>query len=155
MTAPRAIAIPEAVLAAVYAHARAAFPAECCGYLVGPRDGGIDAAVACTNVQAAEQALPGRGEDTAFAIGGAELLAFARSFDSPRPARVVYHSHPNGRAYFSEADRAMAASEAGPIYPVQHLVVGVTARGVVEAAQIAWAEAARDFVEVLRWRVLG
>lgn len=156
MTAARPIAIPEALLAEVYAHARAAFPAECCGYLVGPRGGdGVDAAVACMNVHAAEPALPGRGDDTAFAIGGAELLAFARSFDSPRPARVVYHSHTNGRAYFSAADRALAASDAGPIYPVQHLVVGVTPRGVAEAAQIAWSEAARDFVEVARWRVLG
>jgi proteasome lid subunit RPN8/RPN11 len=135
--------IPRAVLDAVYAHARAAYPAECCGYLTGERDAAeVDAAVPCANAAGA----PDR-----FAIDGAELLAFARSLDGPRPARVVYHSHPNGRAYFSPTDRAVAATDAGPIYPVQHLVVGVTAAGVTEAALFAWSPAARDFVEVARW----
>ena len=151
-----AIAIPEPLLAEIYAAARAAFPLECCGYLVGPRDGsGVDAVIACRNVHADEPVLAGRSGETAFAIGGAELLAFARSFDSPRPARVVYHSHTHGRAYFSAADRAIAANDRGPVYPVQHLVVGVTAAGATEAAQVAWSGAARDFVEVARWRVLG
>ena len=49
-------------------------------------------------------------------IAGAELFAFARSFDSDRPARIVYHSHTNGRAYFSEVDREVAATPAGPHY---------------------------------------
>jgi adenylyltransferase/sulfurtransferase len=133
----RPVAIPPAVLAAVYAHAVRAFPDECCGYLVGDGDT-VDAAIACTNVQASPDS---------FAIDGRELLDFARSFDSPRPARVVYHSHPNGRAYFSARDREMAGA-----YPVQHLVVGVTADGVTEAVQLAWSDEARDYVEIARWR---
>jgi len=135
------LAIPPAVLAAVYAHATRAFPDECCGYLLGARDGdAVDEAVACTNAQASGDS---------FAIDGRELFDFARSFDSPRPARVVYHSHPNGRAYFSARDREMAA---GPAYPVQHLVVGVTADGVTEAVQLAWSDEARDHVEIARWK---
>jgi proteasome lid subunit RPN8/RPN11 len=149
----KAIAIPAPVLEAIYAHAGAAFPAECCGYLVGPAGGdSVTAAVPCTNVQAREQVIAGRGAETAFAIGGAELLAFARSLDSERPARVVYHSHTNGRAYFSEADRAMAVTADGPTYPVQHLVVGVTATGVTGAVQLAWSGEARDYVEIARWQ---
>ena len=35
---PAPIAIPEAVLAEIYEHAREAFPAECCGWLAGARD---------------------------------------------------------------------------------------------------------------------
>jgi adenylyltransferase/sulfurtransferase len=144
------IAIPAGVRAAIYAHARAVFPAECCGYLVGPRDGDVDAAIACRNAQAdgLHPTVPARGADAGFVIAGAELIAFARSFDGPRPARVVYHSHPNGRAYMSAVDRELAA---GPAYPVQHLVVGVAASGVTEAAQFAWSEAARDYVEIARW----
>jgi proteasome lid subunit RPN8/RPN11 len=145
------LAIPAGVLAEVYAHARAAFPDECCGYLRGPTGGAsVDEAVACTNAQAGgdNPVAPERGADAGFVIAGAELFAFARTFDSARPARVVYHSHPNGRAYFSTVDRE-AATAAG--YPVQHLVVGVTAAGVTEAVQLAWSDAAHDFVEIARW----
>jgi len=144
-----AIAIPPDVLAAVYAHARATFPDECCGYLVGPRDAAaVDQAIACRNAQpdGLHPTAPERGADSGFVIAGAELFAFARSLDGPRPARVVYHSHPGGRAYFSAVDRDVART-AG--YPVQHLVIGVTADAVTEAAQ--YAEEAGDFVEVARW----
>lgn len=139
------VAIPAALLAAIYDHARAAFPDECCGYLTGSA-AAVDHLVRCTNAARAQPVAPGRGADTSFAIAGAELLAFARAFAEPAPPRIVYHSHTNGRAYFSAVDRALAA---GPAYPVQHLVVGVTAAGVTEAAQFAWA--ADDHIEVARW----
>jgi proteasome lid subunit RPN8/RPN11 len=145
------IAIPGAVRAQIYAHARAAFPDECCGYLTGAAGGdAADAAVACRNAQEGGEhpTEPHRGADTGFVIAGAELLAFARSFRGPRPARVVYHSHPDGRACFSAVDQDLAR---GPAYPVQHLVVGVTARGVTEAAQLAWSDHAGAYVEIARW----
>lgn len=146
------IAIPGDVLAAIYAHAIAAYPDECCGYLVGPRavDGAVDAAVPCRNAQrdGEHPVAPERGAETGFVIAGAELFRFARSFDGDRPARVVYHSHTNGRAYFSDVDRRVAA---GPAYPVQHVVVGVAGRAITEVAQFAWSAAARDYVEVARW----
>lgn len=146
-----AIAIPDAVREAVEHHANAVFPAECCGYLVGPVNGTtVDAVIACRNAQGDGEhpTVPERGVETGFVIAGEELFAFARSFDSQRPARIVYHSHPNGRAYFSDIDRDVARS-AG--YPVQHLVVGVTAAGVTELAQFAWSDEFGDFVEVFRW----
>jgi len=149
---PRPIAIPGALRARIYAHARAAFPEECCGYLTGPADaaGRADAAVACRHAQAGggHPIAPRRGPDAGFVIDGAELLAFARSFGGPRPARVVYHSHPNGRAYFSAVDQELAR---GPAYPVQHLVVGVTARGATEAALFGWSDAAGAYIELARW----
>jgi proteasome lid subunit RPN8/RPN11 len=154
------IAIPAEVLATVYAHAVAAFPDECCGYLIGPASGGVDAVVACRNAQADGEhpIAPTRGADTGFVIAGDELFRFARSFDTGRPARILYHSHTNGRAYFSTIDRRMAA---GPAYPVQHLVIGVAAitplpsPAITEAAQFAWSEAAGDHVEIARWTVGG
>jgi len=151
------IEIPDDVLAAVYAHAIAAFPEECCGYLVGAPSGAVDAAVRCRNAQADGEhpVAPERTADAGFVIAGAELLAFARSFDGDRPARVVYHSHTNGKAYFSQVDREMAS---GPAYPVQHIVIGVapsTPEGVAvtQVAQFAWSDAARDHVEIARWSV--
>ncbi|HEY1556097.1 MAG TPA: Mov34/MPN/PAD-1 family protein [Kofleriaceae bacterium] len=157
-----AVRIPDDLLPAIYAHARAAYPAECCGYLVGAAGSdAVDERVACTNAH-------GAGDHRAFAIDGAELLAFARTFATPRPAHIVYHSHPNGRAYFSQADRSCAtlggvarpgeagaaAAPAGPTYDVQHLVIGVAEAGATEAAQFAWSAQAGDFVEVARWSVL-
>lgn len=158
MTPVAAIALPDDVLAAIYAHALAAFPDECCGYLTGPsRDdsggpGIVDAVVPCRNAQldGVHPLVPERGADTGFVIEGAELLRFARSFDGDRPARVVYHSHTNGQAYFSAVDRRMAA---GPAYPVQHVVIGVVAGAITEVAQFAWSEAAADHVEIARWQV--
>ena len=48
-----AIAIPETIRAAITPYARATFPAECCGYPRGARDGAtVDAAITCTNAQA-------------------------------------------------------------------------------------------------------
>ncbi len=144
------IDIPPDVLAQIYAHAREAFPAECCGYLTGAREAaGVDAMIACTNAQAsgAHPTHPTRGADTGFVIAGAELFAFARAFDGEQPPRVLYHSHTNGRAYFSSIDQDLAA---GPAYPVQHLVVGVLDGRVTEAAQFAWSGSA--YVEVARWQ---
>ena len=146
-----AIAIPAPLLAEIYAHARTAYPAECCGYATGARADRVDALVRCTNAQVpgANPFAPDRGADTGFVIAGRELLSFARAFDGPTPPRIVYHSHTNGRAYLSDVDRAAAASEAGPTYPVEHLVVGVTAEGITECAQFAWSRG--GFVEVARW----
>jgi proteasome lid subunit RPN8/RPN11 len=156
------ITIPADVRAAIYAHACAAFPAECCGYLIGAAPDRVDAAIACRNAQADGEhpIAPARGADTGFVIAGAELFGFARSFESDRPPRVIYHSHTNGRAYFSTIDQDMAA---GPAYPVQHLVIGVAlpasaaspSPAVTEVAQFAWVEAVRVYVEIARWAVEG
>lgn len=132
----RAIAIPDDVLAELCAHARATYPAECCGYLVGPRGGqAVTGVVRCTNVDP--------HAETGFGIDGRELFDFARSLDTELPARVLYHSHPNGRAYFSARDRELAGG-----YPVQHLIVGIDDTRVVEVALFADVDGA--FVEI--WR---
>lgn len=130
----------DAQLAEIYAHARSVFPAECCGYVT-------DVVVRCTNAWASED----RTTESAFAIDGAELFVFAKSFSGPSPARTVYHSHTNGRAYFSALDRAVAITPTGPAYPVDHLVIGVTSERVVEAARFAWDGV--DYVEIARWSV--
>ncbi len=121
--------LPPAVLAEIYDHARAEYPNECCGYVLGA---GPDASVVrCTNRQdalhAADPVTFPRTARTAYQIGGRELLALVRSFDGPRPATILYHSHPDVGAYFSEED-TRAALSAG--YPVAYLVVDVTAEAV-------------------------
>jgi proteasome lid subunit RPN8/RPN11 len=147
---------PADVLDVVYAEARRAYPAECCGFLVGPRDDdGVTRARPCRNAQEGGQhpTAAARGAETAYVIAGEDLLALNRSLDGPEPAKVIYHSHPNGRAYFSATDEAVATDPwgEGPMYPVRQLVVGLDAERVVEAAMFEWRDGA--FREVDRWTV--
>jgi proteasome lid subunit RPN8/RPN11 len=158
IVAPVAVAIPAALLEEIYRHARAAFPAECCGWLAGPRGGAAATRVrACANAQGAagHPTAPDRTAETAYVIAGADLLALHRELDGAEPALVIYHSHPNGRAYFSETDRKVATDPwgEGPMLPVQQLVVGLDAERIVEAAMFAWDETALGFVEIARWAV--
>jgi proteasome lid subunit RPN8/RPN11 len=143
------MSISEAMLAAVYAEARKVFPGECCGWIT---DEGVRP---CRNAQADGEhpTQAARGAESAYVIAGDDLLAFNRAFDGPAPPRVVYHSHPNGRAYFSATDRDVARSPwgDGPAYPVQQLVVGIDGERVVESALFEWSDEAGDFVEVARY----
>lgn len=109
-------------LEAIYAQSRAEFPNECCGYILGEGD---DAElVQCKNRQdqlhAIDPEAHPRTAANAYNIGGKELLTLVRSFESERPASVIYHSHPRVGAYFSEED-TRAAIAAG--FPVAYLVV--------------------------------
>jgi proteasome lid subunit RPN8/RPN11 len=148
------IAIPDRLRAGVYEHACAAYPEECCGYLVGPVGGfHVTGMVQCQNaiVDDLHPTHPERDAENGFVISGRELLAFAKSFATGLPARIVYHSHPRGRAYFSAVDRLNALSQEGPTYPVQHLVIGVSdQKTITEVAQFAWDAELGDFVEVAR-----
>ena len=150
------IHIPARVLRAVHDEARAAFPGECCGWLAGPASGwaATDAHPA-VNVQDAggHPTHPGRGVESAYVFSPEDLLALSESLDGDRPARVIYHSHPNGRAYLSDIDREVATSPwgDGPAFPVQQLVVGVDEGRVVEAALYAWSDDDGGFIEVARF----
>ena len=108
---PSGVEIPQDVLEEIYRRAREAFPGECCGWLTGARDGSAVTTVRpCANAQASgtHPTAPDRGAETAYVFAGADLLALNHSLDSDAPARVIYHSHPNGRAYFSDTDRDVA-----------------------------------------------
>ena len=148
--------IPSRILAEVYREARSCFPAECCGWLAGPVGSKkVSTVRQCANAQdsGTHPTSPNRGAETAYVITGDDLLALNRSFDTESPAQVIYHSHPNGRAYLSPTDRQMATSPwgDGPAYPVQQLVVGIDQHRVVEAALFAWSDEDEDFVEIARY----
>ena len=80
-----------------------------------------------------------------------------RSLDGEIPARIIYHSHPNGEAYLSSIDREVATSPwgDGPAYPVQQLVIGINGDRVVESILFAWSEQENQFVEVNRFLGAG
>ncbi len=148
--------IPPAILNSIYLEARSAYPAECCGWLTGAVDGnGVDAIRPAANAQDSgnHPTAADRTAETAYVFDAADLLALNDSLDSETPARIIYHSHPNGRAYLSDTDRTVATSPwgDGPAYPVQQLVVGIDHQRVVEAALFAWDDASQGFVELERY----
>ncbi len=148
--------IPAEILEDIYREARAAYPTECCGWLSGAKGGTVAGSIRrCVNDQSANAyaIVADRTAETAYNLSGADLLELNRSLDSETPALVIYHSHPNGRAYFSPTDIAVATSPWGgePAYPVQQLVVGIDSRRVVEAALFAWSDEEEGFVEISRF----
>ena len=152
---PLALNIPREVLADIYREARNAYPAECCGWLSGPRDGSAVTAVRrCENAQASgtHPTEADRGLERAYVFTTSDALELSLSLDGEMPALVIYHSHPNGRAYFSPTDVEVASPWGdGPAYPVQQLVVGIDNLRVVEAALFAWSDAEPGFVEIARY----
>jgi len=144
--------VPRAVLVEVFRHARECFPAECCGWLAGPSGGPPGRVRRCRNAQedGEHPTAEARTAETAYVIAGDDLLALNRALDTPEPPLVLYHSHPNGRAYFSETDKQAATDPwgEGPLYAVDQLVVGLDAEQIVEARVFRWDAARKDFVEV-------
>ncbi len=144
------------ILEEIYREARTSFPAECCGWLSGVRDGArVSLVRSCINDQASGNHPPvaERTAEAAYVLSGEDLLALNRSFDTEEPALVIYHSHPNGRAYLSETDRQVATSPWGdePAYTVQQVVIGIDQHRVVAAAHFAWSEEEKGFVEIARY----
>ncbi|WP_367274046.1 M67 family metallopeptidase [Erythrobacter sp.] len=89
--------------AAMLAAARAAFPNEVCGLLLG-EDARIDEARAAANIHPA----PG----THFEIDPQALIDAHRAARAGGPQVIGYfHSHPTGEPVPSSTDRAMAAGD--------------------------------------------
>jgi proteasome lid subunit RPN8/RPN11 len=95
------LSLPPAVRRAIAAHARDAYPAECCGFLVG-RPGRIDFAVRMRNL--APSARRYRIDDRAHI----EVRKVLRSFEPLLEIVGVYHSHPDGTVAPSDTDCAEA-----------------------------------------------
>ena len=152
---PKPVQVPRDILVSAFEESRKAFPAECCGWMAGADDAAVDSIRPCANQQdkGNHPIASQRGAETAYVIEGDDLLALNNSFDGDVPARIIYHSHPNGQAYLSETDRTVATSPWGdePAFPVQQLVVGINDDKVVEAALFAWSDDEDGFVEIARY----
>ena len=149
--------IPEEILIEIYSHAREDFPNECCGWLTGPRDGdevvGVRRAVNSYDPMTHPTASD-RTAESAYVIAGSDLLELNRTLEGSEPPRVIYHSHPNGRAYFSETDRRVATDPwgDGPAYPVRQLVIGIDGDRVVEARLFEWDDSVNGFVAMAEFQ---
>ena len=146
------------VLAEIYAHARETYPEECCGFLIGPRDHTeVDEVRRCVNEQNRYHALdPERFPRTAriaYYLGGKDLRFLMQSIETPRPVKIIYHSHIDVGSYFSAEDiRAALGREpddtAEPLYPVNHIVIDAQADHIGGAKLFWWDHSQRAFVQV-------
>jgi proteasome lid subunit RPN8/RPN11 len=146
---------PEA-LAEIYAHARQEYPKECCGIVFGPKgEERADRVKACANVQdelhAEDPAAHPRDARTAYNLSAADIFGLQKSLRGESPAKIVYHSHVEVGAYFSDTDQAAARFGDEPAYPVEYVVVDVRKDGTHGCAQFAWDEGQRTYVEVRRY----
>ncbi len=153
---PEPVNVPKSTLEEIFRHARESFPDECCGWLTGEKDSNT-AAMVRRAVNAYKPELHPTARDRtaerAFVISNGDLLELNHTLDNDVRPRIIYHSHPNGRAYFSPTDRENARDPwgDGPAYPVQQIVIGIDGERVVEAAQFAWDDETGDFVEIARF----
>ncbi len=87
--------------AAMLAHARAAYPNECCGAMLGTTDGEtklVHQAIAIDNAFEGAQA-------TRYELRPEDLLAADRAARERQMDLIgIYHSHPDCDAYFSKTD---------------------------------------------------
>jgi len=127
--------IPIEVLRTAYADAQRAYPEEACGLLIGPQgDPLCDEARPCENQQnrlhARDATSFPRDARTAYALGVADLRFLDASLSGVRPVKIIYHSHVEVGAYFSDEDRRAATFDDELIYPVDYLVIDCAKSGV-------------------------
>jgi adenylyltransferase/sulfurtransferase len=142
-------------LAALREHARAEYPRESCGVILAR--GQERQVLRCRNIQdelhARDPERHPRDARTAYYIDPRDLLRVGRLESEGFAVAVIYHSHVDVGAYFSETDRRQALMEGEPSYPkTVYLVTSVrgTAAGpqVEATAAFAWDQVARDFAPV-------
>ncbi|HEY0710587.1 MAG TPA: Mov34/MPN/PAD-1 family protein [Polyangia bacterium] len=143
-------------LRAMYEHAGREYPNECCGIVFGAKAAPTaDRVRACRNIQndlhAQDPATHTRDARTAYNLDASDIFALQKSLRGDQPAKIVYHSHVEVGAYFSDTDQAAARFENEPTYPVEYVVIDASKDGARGAAQFAWDPATRSYVEVRRY----
>ena len=137
----------------IHQHAVEEYPNECCGIVVGNPDHNNDNVVyRCENIQnKLHEKNPEnftRDARTAYNISALELQRHLSEASSKgRVFKVLYHSHPEHDAYFSEEDTRMALFDGeSPIYPgTQYLVVSVYSKKVRDQALFDWDPKTKTF----------
>jgi glutamate-1-semialdehyde 2,1-aminomutase len=147
-------AVTDDELAAIRRQASAEYPNECCGVILVR--GSERRLLACRNVQDARHAedplaFPRTGRN-AYYMHPLDVLAFERLADQGFRLAVIYHSHPDAGAYFSETDRAQAMSTGvggEPGFPdTVQLVVSVVAGRPEAVAAYRWSPQSRAFERI-------
>jgi proteasome lid subunit RPN8/RPN11 len=147
-----------AELAAIRRQAEEEYPRESCGVIVAR--GGERQLLRCRNIQdelhARDPVRHPRDARTAYYIDPRDLLRIGDFERRGFSVTVIYHSHVDAGAYFSETDRRQALIGDEPTYPDATYVVTSVVEGKVAAtAAFRWHPERRDFVAVDPGRALA
>lgn len=150
------LTLTRAVVDAIDREAREAYARdeESCGVLTGPRDQPlfVDALVALENRANKLHALdPETYPRTGRMYFDIDPLKFERLVTKGeaegRPVKVLYHSHLDVGAYFSETDAAAATMGGdGPTHALAYLVTSVRGGQVDDRRLFVWDAATKTFV---------
>lgn len=123
----------------IYEHALSIYPEECCGFIFS--DGSVHRG---TNIQnKLNEMTPGvyrRSASNGYTFSVADTVLLNGSFRSENPVVIIYHSHPDVGAYFSNEDQDKALFLGEPIFPVAYLVVDVQAGEACGAKLFQWEQ---------------
>lgn len=124
--------IDAATMAEIEAHALEEYPSESCGFVFGPADRPalLDSSQREENEADKYHKLdPETFPRTSKMYFKINELRAARTFESGeqtgRPVKVIYHSHCDAGAYFSEEDSATFAIDGTLMWPCAYIVVSV------------------------------
>jgi proteasome lid subunit RPN8/RPN11 len=138
------------MLRAMAAHAREAYPAEACGIIIGTEER-LTRLARCRNAQdelhAEDPAAYPRTSRDGYSIHPADMFAVMKEARERGEAfRVVYHSHVDAGAYFSDEDKRVATWDGEPTYPeTAHVVISVMGGEPKEANLFRWNPERREF----------
>ena len=125
------------------------YPFESCGVIM--QRGSERRLMRCRNAQnelhARDPQRYPRDARTAYYIDPKDLLRIGDLEQQGFTVAVIYHSHIDAGAYFSETDRRQALVGGEPAYPDAVYVVTSVMHGVIDAmAAFRWDAVRRDFV---------
>jgi [CysO sulfur-carrier protein]-S-L-cysteine hydrolase len=134
---------------AIGGQAKEEYPFESCGVILARGD--ERRLLRCRNAQnelhARDPRRHPRDARTAYYIDPKDLLRIGDLEREGFGVAVIYHSHVDAGAYFSETDRRQALVGAAPAYPGAVYVVTSVMAGVVDAMK-AYRWNGHDFVEI-------
>jgi proteasome lid subunit RPN8/RPN11 len=146
--------VTPAELEALRTQAIEEYPEESCGVIVAR--GEERRLLRCRNVQnelhARDPERNPRTARTAYHIDPQDLLRIGRLESEGFTVAVIYHSHVDAGAYFSETDRRQALMAGEPTYPGTVYLVTSVVRGRAEATTaFQWDGTRREFLPVASW----
>lgn len=121
----------------IFQHASLCYPKECCGFVL--LNGSVYKGV---NIQdelhTRRPDIYPRTSNTGYTFSVSDTIFLNDSFRTQNPVTIIYHSHPDVGAYFSNEDISKAMYEGQPLYPVTYLVIDVRKNIVLSAKLFQW-----------------
>lgn len=126
-------------LRCIYEHAANTYPEECCGFVFA--DGSVHRGENIQNeLNELNPSVYRRSASNGYTFSVADTVLLNSSFRGENPVAIIYHSHPDVGAYFSNEDEDKALFMGEPVFPVGYFVVDVRAGEARGAKLFQWEQ---------------